>query len=175
MVMTVSKYTVTFEVKDGNDNHLPNLQVSYDDGSGWHTVNSPWTYDLEYKSGGWAVTLDKFGFSNKTITVSSTEHTESVTMDRISADPQQIADAVWNAVEAQDLIFKIKKTIGLNQENYRFFDTVYDSNNNLVSGTIKIYDDASDCNNNVNPIATYNITSTYNANGTLKEYKVVEE
>lgn len=175
MIMSVSKYTVTFVVKDSNGNHLPNIEVAYDDGTGWHTVNSPWTYDLEYKSAGWAVTIDKFGFSTKTITVTSTEHTENITMDRISVDPQEISNAVWNASEAQNLINSLERVRGLNQENYKLFDVTYNNDGNLISGKIRIYKNKSDCNNDTNHISEYIINDVYNGNGTLQSYKVVRE
>jgi len=68
----------------------------------------------------------------------------------------------------------IRKILGLSQSNYRLISPVYDKNKNLVSATIKIYNSASDCNNDVSPLATYNIVSTFNSLGLMTSYKVIE-
>lgn len=68
----------------------------------------------------------------------------------------------------------IKRLLGLNLENFRLFDMIYDANTNLLSGTIKVYANKADCDNDVNPLAIYSITATYNANATLATYKVVK-
>jgi len=67
----------------------------------------------------------------------------------------------------------IIKILGLSQSNYRIFNPVYE-NENLVSGTIKIYKNSTDCNNDNNPIKTYQITAEYNSEGLMTSYKVIE-
>jgi hypothetical protein len=69
---------------------------------------------------------------------------------------------------------KISRILGLSQENYRIFSPVYDINNNLLTATMKTYANASDCNNNINPVATYQVTSTYDNKNRMKTYKVVK-
>lgn len=66
----------------------------------------------------------------------------------------------------------LKRVLGLSQENYRIFTPVYDTNNNMISATIKIYASALDCENNINPIASYAVTSTYDSNHRMSTYKV---
>jgi len=69
------------------------------------------------------------------------------------------------------------RVLGLSQENYRLFDTVYVTigvRQCLTSGKIRIYQNADDCNNDINPIAEYQITASYNANGLMTSYKVVK-
>ena len=68
---------------------------------------------------------------------------------------------------------KIGRLLGLSQENFRIFNPVYDSFGNLLSSTIKIYLSKLDCDNNINPIAVYNQTATFNKN-LMTGYKVVK-
>ena len=76
-------------------------------------------------------------------------------------------------VEAQlDLI--LKKIVGLAQSNFRYMNQVYNSKGNLISGKIKIYNNKEDCNNDANPISTYTLNATYDANNKLINYQVVE-
>lgn len=67
----------------------------------------------------------------------------------------------------------VRRSLGLNQENFRIFNPTYDRNNNLTSALIKTYNNASDCNNSVNPLAQYQITATYSRNK-MATYKVVK-
>jgi len=68
----------------------------------------------------------------------------------------------------------VRKTLGLTQSNYRLINPVYDGNKNLVSATIKIYNSASDCDNDVSPIASYQVYATFNNIGLMQSYKVTE-
>lgn len=60
---------------------------------------------------------------------------------------------------------------GMVQHNFRFMNQQYDSLGRLVSGNIRIYDDADDCDQNINPLAEYIVTSLYDDNN-LVDYKV---
>lgn len=72
-----------------------------------------------------------------------------------------------------DVTDLIKRILGLTQENFRLFNTVYDVNNNLTSCTIKIYPSSTDCDNDTNEISEYSMTSTYNL-GLLTDYKMTK-
>lgn len=74
-----------------------------------------------------------------------------------------------------ELEILIKRVLGLSQENYRIFAQLYDENGNLLIGIIKIYNNKSDCNNDINSLHQYTITATYNNDETLNTYKVVKE
>lgn len=67
---------------------------------------------------------------------------------------------------------KIDRILGLCQENYRIFDTQYDNANNLISATIKIYPSATDCENDTNATAEYQITASFNKKNRMTSYKV---
>jgi len=68
---------------------------------------------------------------------------------------------------------KIKYILGLSQENYRLFDVVYD-NGLIISTTIKTYPTSTNCTNNTNPLATYNVIAEYDLDGKLTSYKVIK-
>ena len=78
------------------------------------------------------------------------------------------------SLEISDLNEMIKRVLGLTQENFRIVNPVYNANHLLTSATIKIYGNASDCDNDTNEIATYSMTAGYNANNELTSYKVVK-
>ena len=65
----------------------------------------------------------------------------------------------------------IKRTLGLSQENYRIFNQRYDKYTNLIASTIKIYPNASDCENDTNPIATYQMSAIWDNKRRLTGYK----
>jgi hypothetical protein len=66
---------------------------------------------------------------------------------------------------------KIKYILGLSQENYRLFNIIY-TNNLITSTTIKIYPTATDCENDTNSLAAYNVVAAYDLDGKLTSYKV---
>ena len=69
---------------------------------------------------------------------------------------------------------KIINILGLVQSNFLISSQVYDSNNNLLSATIKIYPTKADTDADTNVITSYNMTATYDANDNLVTYKVTE-
>lgn len=64
-----------------------------------------------------------------------------------------------------------RRTLGLTQENFRLFDMQYDNNHYLISAIIKIYPTATDCENDTNEMAEYQLTASYQ-DGDLSSYKV---
>ncbi len=81
-------------------------------------------------------------------------------------------DDIQDSLDA--LGIKLCQVLGLSQSNYRLTNQVYDGNGCLTSATISIYNNASDTNNEINPLATYNVIAVYNANSELIDYKVTE-
>lgn len=69
---------------------------------------------------------------------------------------------------------KIKLILGLSQENFRIKNHSYDSNNSLESAIIRTYNNSSDCNNDVNPLAEYSMSASYDSMGRLENYKVIK-
>jgi len=55
----------------------------------------------------------------------------------------------------------LTRALGLMQENYYLDETVYDENNNLTFGRIRIYSDSISVGTDNNVIATYNVESEW--------------
>jgi len=69
------------------------------------------------------------------------------------------------------------QVLGLSQSNYRIFSPVYVSKNGqacMTSATIKTYANASDCNSDLNAIATYTLTATFDNQARMLTYKMVK-
>jgi hypothetical protein len=69
---------------------------------------------------------------------------------------------------------QIQRILGLVQENFRVVNPSYNVQGSLIAGTIKIFESASDCNNDVDPIATYSVAATYNQSK-VSGYKVTKD
>lgn len=70
----------------------------------------------------------------------------------------------------RELVIRI---LGLTQENFYIDNAVHDAYDNLISGRIRIYDDAADVGTDDGVISTYFITATYEEK-ICKTYKVVK-
>ena len=68
----------------------------------------------------------------------------------------------------------IKRILGLTQENFRLKNLTYDANKSLTSATIRVYANADDANNDQNPIAEYQISTTYDSEGKCTSYLVTK-
>jgi hypothetical protein len=68
---------------------------------------------------------------------------------------------------------KIKYVLGLSQENFRLKDMIYNTSHEMTGATVRVYDNASDCTNDVNPIAEYTITATW-VNSVCTSYVVTK-
>lgn len=66
----------------------------------------------------------------------------------------------------------LKRILGLTQENYYVYDTVYDGSN-MISSKIRIYSDGASVGTTNNVIANYNVTTTYDGSGNMETYSVV--
>lgn len=81
---------------------------------------------------------------------------------------------IQSAIETMEVL--VRRILGLSQENYRLFDCHYDSTGTrLESCTIKIYNNKTDCDNNLNAFSTYSMQSVYGQDGQLSSYKVTKE
>jgi hypothetical protein len=71
----------------------------------------------------------------------------------------------------------VKRILGLSQENYRIFNPIYIDKKGqacLTSALIKIYQTASNCNNDVDAIAEYQIDATFDNHARMLTYKVTK-
>ncbi len=92
-------------------------------------------------------------------------------------NPAKVADAVWDEAIADHLTSgsigkALKLMLGLAQENFRIKDQVYNGSGNMTSATIRLYIDATDCENDANHIAEYTVIATYDAQNNCTSYKV---
>lgn len=84
-------------------------------------------------------------------------------------------DSLKTVKDGQDsLNVLVTRVLGLSQENYRVTGAIYNFSGGLTSATIKLFGSATDCTNDVNPIATYGIVATYDDNNRMLTYKVVK-
>lgn len=91
--------------------------------------------------------------------------------------PENLASTVWNTELLNYNIGgsagRAMKTIkGLVHENFIMKDQVYDTNDRLVSATVRIFANATDCTNDVNPIDEYTISSSYGVGGVFRTVKI---
>jgi hypothetical protein len=63
--------------------------------------------------------------------------------------------------------------LGMTQNNFRLNQQIYDASGNLIAAQINLYYNASDCTNQVNSFATYNMLAVYNVQNQLIDYKVI--
>lgn len=56
---------------------------------------------------------------------------------------------------------KIDRILGLSHENFKVIEPVYNGNNDLTEGIIKIYGSAADLEADINPIAVYEVKTEY--------------
>ena len=58
----------------------------------------------------------------------------------------------------------LKRILGLTQENYYVYDTVYDDARNMLSSKIRLYNEGFTVGGGVGILAEYNVTATYTDN-----------
>jgi hypothetical protein len=73
----------------------------------------------------------------------------------------------------EDIARNVISILGLSQHNYRLTNQIYDADNRLLTCDIKLYNNATDCVNDVNAFEEYEMTASYDANGNLNDYKVI--
>jgi len=115
----------------------------------------------------------RIGVGNITLGTSNTDGTVLIGPDGLIIDDGYtgvvIADNTTREHVWQDpRALRIK---GLSQENQFMDQTVYDSNSQLISARIRLYDSAANVGTDNGVIATYTVTSTYSGTN-LTNYKV---
>lgn len=70
---------------------------------------------------------------------------------------------------------KITRLLGLTHENFAILNQVYDSNNNLISATVRLYPSKADTQADTNATEEYTITATYDSESRLTSYEMVLE
>lgn len=83
-----------------------------------------------------------------------------------------LGDGSVSMVDVGDFL---RRVLGLVHENFVITNQSYDPNNNLLGATVKIYDTASDAQDDVDEIAAYVIEATYDGGGRLIDYKMLRD
>jgi len=89
--------------------------------------------------------------------------------------PSKYNDSMETVLVEDDNIALLKRILGMSQENYRILNPTYVDINGqscMTACTIKIYPSAVDVDANINEIATYQVTSSYNSEAEMISYKV---
>jgi hypothetical protein len=68
---------------------------------------------------------------------------------------------------------ELDRILGLSHENIRIYDQDYSSEGNLLSCKVRIFSNADDCNNNIDQIGTYTMTSAYDSSKRLNLFKMI--
>ncbi len=175
MTMTVSQITVTFNVKDYNDNHIQQLSFDPGDGGGWITKDSPFTHD--YDKDTYTATFDKADLQPSTTEMVLTEDvTENITLNP-QVLPSAIADAVWDEIatghtttnSTGDYLRKILFFSG--QMNFRILDPAFNADGKMTSATVKIYANSTDLGNDTSALISATVTATFDDDGNMTGYR----
>ena len=99
---------------------------------------------------------------------------ENAGLDQASPTGVGLWDVLGDgSISMVDLGNFIRKVLGLVHENFVITNQSYDSNNNLLGATVKIYESASDAQDDINDLAQYTINATYDSSGRLIDYKML--
>lgn len=79
------------------------------------------------------------------------------------------------SVDLKTIDDKVKRSLGLSQENQLIKDHVYDSNGNLTESVIQIYPSKNDLITEQNLTAEYKMVADYDSNNQLIKYEVRRE
>jgi hypothetical protein len=79
------------------------------------------------------------------------------------------------SVSIGDIDLSLQRLLGLGHENFAIRDQVYDTKNNLLNATVKIYPSKADVQGDTNAIGTYSISATYDSQNRLTDYQMVKD
>ena len=122
LTVTVSKFTVTFNIKDTQGVHLPNINFNPDDGSGWQIVDSPFIFEFDYNASGYDVIFEKTNYISQTQNVLSTDHTENFTLVALEVDVTRVYYPLRIDINEQRptiIIRPIKQKINITAQCYK--------------------------------------------------------
>ena len=164
---------VILQIKRKSDGFFLDFSDNTFKSSGW-TEKTSQLNEISDMTGTYFYDFDTDGLQNDNYFVRVT----SITADNSPWEGELKVGGIIDEVVTKTDLNEVKETLarilGLSKENQRIFSPTYNSNNLLTGATIKIYSSASDCNNDVNAIGSYQMTSTYDSNGKMTSYKVVK-
>jgi len=95
--------------------------------------------------------LDNLTISLSTESSASIANIENITL-------QTSASIAEHRTESEE---RIKYILGLSQQNFRMTDQIYDVNDNMVTATVRIYNNSTDATNDTNSLKQYAVSSSY--------------
>jgi hypothetical protein len=164
---------VILQIKRKSDGFFLDFSENIFKGSGW-TEKTKQLEELNNMPGTYFYDFDTDGLQNDNYFIRVT----SITADNSPWEGELKVGGIIDEVVTKSDLNEVKETLarilGLSKENQKIVSPIHNSKGLLTGATIKIYSSASDCNNDVNPIASYQMTSTYDSTGKMTSYKVVK-
>jgi hypothetical protein len=163
-----SGLTVNYELRKSFDNSIISSGTTTET-NGIYSYSYTFNESIEYRS----IFLTPVGFENGFETILILDN------DDISNSLNEIKSGITNIQTNLDehrteTENRIKYILGLEQQNFRIIEQNYNSDNLMTSATIRIYNNSSDTNNNINPLKEYSMQTDYDSNGRITSYKVIE-
>ena len=160
--------TVFYDVRKSTDNSLI-VSGTTTEISGIYSYIYTFTENLEYRS----IFTTPSGYENGFETILIVD--EFANNDLLNIVNSGITGLTLDLLEHRlETETRIKYILGLEQQNFRIIDQVYNDDDLLISSTIRIYNNSSDTNNNVNPLKEYFMEATYDSDSRITSYKVIE-
>ena len=162
----VSGLLISYEVRLASDDSLITNDIMTEINSKYtfvYTFISLGEYRIIYNT---PVGYDN-GFENILIIVDS-----STLLTNIDSGVTYISGEL--EAHRQETELRIKYILGLSQSNFRIINQNYDSNNLLISSTIRTYSNNIDAFDDVNPLKEYSMNASYDSSGRITSYVVLE-
>ncbi len=125
LTVTVSKYTITFNVKNAIGNHVSDFYFLDGDGSLPQLKSSPFTYEYNYKATPYETVFYKDDYVTSAVEVDSTDHTENVVLTEpiyeetsriynpIRIDVRNKESVIKTLVKGDTILFEVKIEIDI--------------------------------------------------------------
>lgn len=159
---TANTFGASLSTIETNTANLANLDVNVDSAN---IANAVWQTDVSgYGSGTAGATLSSAASGNVDY--------DTLASSVWEVDPSTGFAANSVATTISTINDNTVRILGLSQQNFRYTDQVYDSDGRLLSGNISIYSNSSDVDSQSNAISKYQVSSFYDVNGNLIDYRV---
>lgn len=158
----ISGLSVNYEIRKSSDNSLFDSGTLNDVGSGIYTK------DIIFSQ------LGQFRIIYQT-PIKYTDEIETVEVENESTTSSDVwEELLSDHSTAGTFGLALRQILGLSQKNFRLFDITYDGNGQIESTIVRIYKNATDTENDVDPILSSKMVSEYNVNGDLISCKAKE-
>jgi len=184
LTVTVSKYTVTFNVRDFQTSaHINDIEFEFNQGESPINVNSPFDYLYEY--GPFNPKFTRSGYVGQTIDIDVTSNgiiinlimAKYLSIENLDEISQEVAnkvldEPVFNHLEPGSFGILLAINASLAGKNYEIYDTIY-TQGQLTSAKVRTYKTRADLQASINPLATFEASAVY-TNEVLVGFNQVE-